>query len=435
MCGILCITGNNNISLDTFLDYLKYLQGRGQDSFGYAYIKDSDIVVKNIDGLIKNYKNYDNIKSYTFLGHTKYITSGPKDNTIHQPIKGKCKFGEFVMIFNGNIPIHLYNEKYVRTFQTDTELIKSYLEEKSELFDNIEDVLIEFLNTFKRAYSLILYIDDTIYLLRDIYGVRPLMYSISKYGCHIASEIDSTYTYSKIQDIDAGTLTKIKNLKLEIIYKYKGKEQNQGNCLFEYIYYMNQSNSWNNINVESIRNTFGTYLAKNENSKIIENKENYVVIGIPNSGIRNAKQYAKTLDITYSQLITKNKDVNRTFILKNDYIRKTIANKKYIFDAALKNKNVIIVDDSIVRGITMSVLIKNLKEYGVNEIHIRIASPKIKYECYYGIDIPTKEELFVNKYNEQLDCDSLLFLDLDKFKEIMPNYKNLCTGCFSGKYD
>ena len=176
------------------------------------------------------------------------------------------------------------------------------------------------------------------------------------------------------------------------------------------------------------------------NSTIINHKNDYIVVGIPNSGIPSAQIYAIKLGVKYKQLITKNKNINRTFILNTDNERKNVACKKYIFDDAIKNSKLIIFDDSIVRGITMETLVKSLKEFGALEVHVRIASPQIKYTCGYGIDIPTRSELLMNKYDtienaiKYLGCDSLNFLDLDILKECMPNFKTLCTGCFNNDY-
>ena len=204
---------------------------------------------------------------------------------------------------------------------------------------------------------------------------------------------------------------------------------------------MNKNTIWNNLKVEDVRNKFGSTLALQELTKIIKMKDNYVVVGIPNSGIPSAEAYAKTLDMVYDQLITKNKNVNRTFILNTDSDRRIHAKNKYIFDNKLKGKNLILFDDSIVRGITMKLLVKKLKLFGVLEIHVRIAAPQIKYQCGYGIDIPTREELLMNNYDsiekatDYLGCDSLKFMELDEIKHIMENSKNLCTGCFNNDYN
>jgi amidophosphoribosyltransferase len=449
MCGILCILNKTPLKLDYFIEQLSKLQHRGQNSFGFCYPINNKMEIINIRGLIKNYvSNNAPIYSNIFMGHTRYITSGTKDNNASLPIHCINKFGEFVFIFNGNIDLAKYNKQFSRSFEVDTLLIKEYLENCSEC-ESFEKVLINFINTFDRAYSIIIYFENTIYCIRDRYGVRPLVYNISNENIIIASELDV-----ENKNIECGEIVKIRDYKLESIYKLDNT--NLGHCLFEYIYFMNKNTIWNNIKVEEIRCKFGEKIAKYELDYIIENKNNYIVVGIPTTGIPSARSYAMTLGIIYEQLITKNKNINRTFILNTDIERKEHARNKYIFSNELKEKNIILFDDSIVRGITMKLLVTNLKLFGVNEVHVRISSPQIKYECAYGIDIPTKEELLMNKYinsvekaKEYLGCDSLKFIEIDEIKSIMDkkdkkdkkdndnyyNYSNkLCTGCFNNDY-
>ena len=441
MCGILCILNKESIKLNNFLKKLQKLQNRGQNSFGFFYLINNNIKIVNIPGLIKNYENNENnesINSKIFMGHTRYITSGSKDNNIDLPIKCKNKFGEFVFIFNGNIDLKKYNKQFNRSFEVDTLLIKDFLENNSDC-ESFDKILIKFITTFDRAFSLIIYFNKTIYCIRDRYGVRPLSYLQTENTIMISSEFQDKNT-----NIDSGEIVKIKDYKIKSIYKLDNKIK--GHCLFEYIYFMNKDTIWNNIKVSDIRGEFGRILAKFELDNILKNKENYCVIGIPNSGISCAKTYAKMLDIEYKQLITKNININRTFILNTDNERLKHAKEKYIFSNELKNKNIILFDDSIVRGITMKLLIKNLKLVGVNEIHVRIASPQIKYECKFGIDIPTREELLMNKYNSidktqnYLGCNSLKFTNLDEIKQIIDSKTslkshNICMGCFSNNYN
>lgn len=440
MCGILCILDKEYIKLNDFLNTLQKLQNRGQNSFGFFYPLNNSIEIVNIKGLIKNYenKNTESIHSNIFMGHTRYITSGSKDNNIALPIKCKNRFGEFVFIFNGNIDLKKYNKQFTRSFEVDTLLIKDFLENCSNC-ESFEQILIKFINTFERSFSLVIYFNNTIYCIRDRYGVRPISYSQTDDTIIISSEFEEQNI-----NIESGEIVKIHNNKIESIYKLDNKIK--GHCLFEYIYFMNKETIWNKIKVSDIRGEFGKILAKFELDNILQNKQDYCVIGIPNSGICSAKTYAKILNIEYNQLISKNMNINRTFILNTDSERLKHAKDKYIFSEQLKNKKIILFDDSIVRGLTMKLLIKNLKLLGVNEIHVRIAAPQIKYECKYGIDIPTREELLMNKYDSieesqiYLGCNSLKFTNLDEIKRIIDSKtslksQNICTGCFNNNYN
>ena len=187
--------------------------------------------------------------------------------------------------------------------------------------------------------------------------------------------------------------------------------------------------------------SYGKQLASQEkNSNILNNPKLFNVVGIPTTGIKSAILYAKILNIKYNQYITKNPKINRTFILKNNLERNKVSQKKYIYNPKLKNKKIILIDDSIVRGITMKNIISQLHNIGVEEVHIRICSPKIKHTCEYGIDIPTEEELLVNNYKTDkelcnyLNCNSIKFLELENIKQVMTNFNKLCTGCFNNNY-
>jgi amidophosphoribosyltransferase len=368
------------------------------------------------------------------------------------------KFGEFAFAFNGNITIS--TEEY----DVDTLYIKDYfLKADSNKYRSFEAILISFMKECDRAYSMIVYHNDCVYLMRDRYGVRPLMYYFKSNNIIIGSEcveLDSNdaninlvnndgvngvndgveKSQQAYTDVKAGEIIRIKDFKLESIYTFEGKT-NIGNCLFEYIYFMNKTTTWNSINVEEVRGKYGEKLAQIENEQcILNNKKDYIVVGIPKSGIPSAKSYASTLGIEYKQFITKNKNIYRTFILDTDAERKNVANQKYIFDENIKNSRLIIFDDSVVRGITMETLVKSLKEFGALEVHVRISSPQIKYTCEYGIDIPTRNELLMNKYDSienavnYLGCDSLTFLDLNNLSSCMSNFITLCTGCFNNDY-
>ena len=162
--------------------------------------------------------------------------------------------------------------------------------------------------------------------------------------------------------------------------------------------------------------------------------DNLIVCGVPNTGNDYAITYSNTIGIPYKEYIIKNNEVSRTFILSNNEEREQYANAKYIFDPRIKNKNIILIDDSIVRGVTLKILINNLKDYGVNNIYVIIASPPIYNTCNYGIDIPTKKELIFNKIEEKeihnyFGCEVVKYLDLYLISYYLDDYLNKCTMC------
>ena len=166
-------------------------------------------------------------------------------------------------------------------------------------------------------------------------------------------------------------------------------------------------------------------------------------MGVPNTGNDYARSYADAAELEYCEYITKNKNVERTFILKSDEERNRQAKQKYVFDVRMKGENIVLVDDSLVRGVTMNNLVNQLVEFGVNKIHIRITSPPVIAPCNYGIDIPTKQELIYNTYSgekalaDYFECSSLKYFNLEQHRDIVPDINKKCVECFSpsGKYE
>jgi amidophosphoribosyltransferase len=334
-------------------------------------------------------------------------------------------------------------------------MIKEFLE-KDENISNWSELLQSFVNTFKRAYSIIIVTDtDKVYLLKDGYGVRPLCYSYSESNqtLEVASESVgiSLKEHDKITEVNPGEILEfdLANINVpKIIYNLnteKGIEQLYGGkCIFEYIYFLNSKTTWNNLPVEKIRNEWAKSLAKTDLEWINSvDKSDYIVIGIPSTGVQPGKSYAEELDLTYIQGITKDSKVNRTFILAESE-RDKVSKKKYIYNKEIiEGKRVIIIDDSIVRGITMRNLVHSIFDNGALDVHIRIISPTITDICKYGIDIPTKEELIANKMsitemNDYFGTSSLKFLEIDLLMKTIDPYikKNtICSGCFGGTYN
>lgn len=264
--------------------------------------------------------------------------------------------------------------------------------------------------------------------MRDRFGVRPLYYYEDSNYFLFSSETNILPTFKKI---NSGSIYKINNNKLEMLYFNPNLLENH--CLFEYIYFMNKESEFEKTNVHEYRKQAGRLLADNDKYDF-ENKENYIVCGVPKTGNDYALTYAEQIGITYNNYIMKNSNVNRTFILKNNEERNKYAKVKYLFSPLIKNKNIILVDDSIVRGITLKNLVKNLKEYGVKEIHVRIASPPVNNVCNYGIDIPTKKELIYDEHinlKNYFECDSLKYLPLHQVLSLFDDCDHKCYQCLS----
>jgi len=444
MCGILAqynYNHENTLKLIEFITTLQKIQHRGHDSFGVSYINNDSILTMSKKGLIKNNLNIvdESDCSCSYLGHVRYKTSGNFESNTYQPIYGENKFGIFSFVFNGNLSLPQYNKLFQTNYQLDTQLILYVLQKRAQFFDNWRQLMVYLQNTFDRAFSLIIMTTDKLYVARDRYGVRPLCYVKGADNIQICSEnvaFNQTLSQTSV-DVKPGEVLEIYQDKIEHIFTYQN--YTLGICLFEYIYFLNGQTTWNGTKADNFRYDCGIQLGMQETeSNIIDNPKNYVVIGIPQTGIIGGEGYAKIRNIPYIQYISKNKNINRTFILREEE-RDNISKQKYAYHPSLTNKKVIIVDDSIVRGITTKNIVKKLKDMGVNEIHVRVNAPPITNICNYGIDIPKKSDLLVNNVELEdlatfLGCDSVSYLEMDNIKKILPNFDDLCTGCFNGNY-
>lgn len=446
MCGILGIVDNKEISSEYFLNLLKKIQHRGQESFGISWVEKNEINLKKYKGMIQD-NTVNNFESNIIIGHNRYSTSGKSKNNATQdqiskeiqPFNGISKCGEFVLVHNGNIP-----NLDIKDANSDTEFLVKQIENLK--YDNWLDILKHIMNNFKKAYCLLIMTDNEIYVIRDKYGVRPLCIGYNETGWCVSSESCVFSDYNFLRDVRPGEIVKINKEEIKTIYLEK--HETKSYCLFEYIYFLNENSYADNYQVSKLRYKYGEQLA-NDDKKNNFTLDNPLVVGSPSTGIPSGKGYADKMRFEYIQVLKKNAKVGRTFILENNKKRDIACKKKYYLDTEkIKDRNIIIVDDSLVRGTTMKNLIKIFRESGAKSVHIRIAAPPIKYPCYFGVDIPTREELIANKIKGEdireisigvkqlIGADSLYYLGINSIKNIMQkDFNNLCTGCFNSNYN
>lgn len=469
MCGILGICNfcrqkpiQNNIQTQ-----LQNLQHRGQDSYGYYLIGENsqNTHIQEL-GVIK--KHLSLTASHLGIGHTRYATSYQKDKksnlenkTSIQPVLVSNQNNErIVFCFNGN----LNNlDKIARTFalshtpSTDTEVIKCILENYSHL--GLENLLERMLKNIQGVFNLLV-IDiqnEYLYGLKDLSGNRPLCLGQNEQGICLASESVALGEYNYQRELEAGEIICIsqdgcRNVSLPVYQSPKTKIKFDSSykqvCLFEYIYLQKKDSLVNEkITVEDLRVDFGEELARQETLKIDKsNKGDMLVIGAPNTGIPIGESYARCLDISYCQFLKKRRGALRSFIKSNNESRLDEIRRKFEIDSeySIEDKIIFFVDDSLVRGNTISIIIKLLLEYKPREIHFRIASPEVKNPCYFGVDIPTSEELIMNHYTvedltKKLGVTSLQFLKTESMSYVLKKKLGLeddeiCQACFTGKY-
>lgn len=434
MCGIFAIhsNNNNNKNIRKLVNGMKLLQHRGKDGFGVSGILDNGkIKTIKLKGKINDNENIDNLKVSSCIGHIRYTTSGSSLNNSEikineiQPLTGNIpEIGQYSLVHNGNIP----NIK-----GHDTSHLNNLLMNLNNL-GNIENRLIHILENIPAAYSIVILINNTIYVMRDRYGIRPLCIGKDNNNYYISSESCAfTRDISYCRDVRSGELLKIDKTGIKTIYKYKNSIK--GLCAFEILYFSNEKSFIDGLYIKNIRRRLSKILALKDKN-IFSSKKDYTVIGIPLTGILLGKSYAKILNLKYEQLITKNKNILRTFIALTNEDRQKLCNKKFIYDEDnLKGKNVIIVDDTIVRGNVIKSIIRNLKKCGVNEIHIRIPAPPVIDICELGISIQSKKELIMYKktiddVNKEIGSDSLKYLTLEDLMKNIP--EKSYNQCFSG---
>ena len=424
MCGIFAIYSNNYTenNFKKLFKCMKLLQHRGKDGYGISYLDyfhEFNIIKEK--GMILNSEPLLRVTK-SCIGHLRYSTSGCSVNNCEvdvtelQPLCGV----DYYIAHNGNLP---------GVEGHDTQ----FLNEQIMKEDSIEKGLLKIINFFPGSYSLVLLTRDAVYAVRDRFGIRPLSIGKDDTNFYVSSETCAFEGIDFIRDVNPGELIKIDKTGIDTIFTYPRTQNSL--CSFEILYFMHKNSFVNNMMIGNIRKNLGSVLGRKE--RYIKKKQNYIVIGIPETGICSGKGYAEYMNLKYLQLITKRENKDRTFIILDKEERKRACDEKFDYSHSLTSENIIIVDDTIVRGNIIKSIIKNLKKLDVNEIHIRIPAPPVIDICELGISIRTKEELLMNnktieEVGEDLGIDSIEFLTIEEL-ECFP--KKSYNQCFSGYID
>ncbi len=443
-CGVFGIHYKENKKDISGLIYygLSALQHRGQDSAGISISKKSEIKTYKDLGLVSEVftsellnKEVGNIG----IGHVRYSTFGEVNIKNAQPFQKESDFGNMAIAHNGN----LINASIIKELledvggkfetTTDSEVIANMICRKKNKKD-LKKVLVDTISAIQGSFALVIVIDNKLIGIRDPLGIRPLcMGKLEDGGIILASEscaIDAVGG-TLIRNIKAGEIIIIDENGIEEI-NYKEKSH-RASCSFEHIYFAREDSIIDEIDVYKTRYETGKKLW--EQKKV----EADIVIGVPDSGIPSAQGYSVASNIPFVTGIIKNKYVGRTFIQPSQELReKAVSVKLNPIKSIIEGMRVVIVDDSLVRGTTSKKLVKMLREAGAKEIHFRLASPTVKYPCYFGVDIAYRKELIassntVEQIREYIGVDTLDFLSLENLTEVLGS-NEFCLGCFNGKY-
>ena len=273
------------------------------------------------------------------------------------------------------------------------------------------------------SYCIIIIHGTNTYIMKDKYGIRPLSYGYKGDTIYVSSETVGLKDCKNITEVKNGEILKISKNDIETLYKHKTTFNNF--CSFEIIYFMHPNSYYHGLQIKELRKKL-THLLIQKEDIILYNDKDYIVVGVPNSGIIYGESFAEKLSLKYSQVIEK-KTNERTFISINNNERVKACKKKFTYKKDdIKGKKIIILDDTIVRGNVIKTIIENIKKYNPLEIHIRIPSPPVIDRCQLGIAIRSKEELLMNNRNldevtKILGVNSIRFLHLDDINKVIPN--------------
>ncbi|MCJ8343265.1 MAG: amidophosphoribosyltransferase [Cetobacterium sp.] len=417
---------------------LHSLQHRGQEGCGIGTFNKDVVERVRGEGLVTEIfteENLEKLKGNMGIGHVRYSTSGGGGIENTQPFLIKSHRGNFLVSHNGNIingdilKRELELEGSIFNSTSDSEIIGHLIQREEGIF--IERVK-KALNKLEGAFSIIILTEDTMYGIRDKNGLRPLSLGKLNGGFLLSSESSAFDIVGGkyLRFLEPGEILQIKKEEISS-EKYRKDTQNKM-CAMEYIYFSRPDSNINNLNVHSIRRKSGEILA------LESFVEGDIVIGVPDSSLSSAMGYSDKSGITYEMGLIKNRYVGRTFIKPTQEERERGVRMKLSgLESIIRDKKVILVDDSIVRGTTSKYIVSILRECGAKEVHVRIGSAPITSPCFYGVDTSTRKELISNRLNEEKLCeyigaDSLKFLSIEGMEKAFG--KNLCLACFTGEY-
>ncbi len=465
-CGVFGIysLAGDDVAEDIYYG-LVALQHRGQEAAGIA-ISDTEgpmgnLSIKKDMGLVSEVfseKDLHEMKGNIGVGHVRYSTTGGSVVENAQPIAMNYIKGTLAIAHNGNIvnASELKQQQMYRGLAhyttSDTEVLAYEIIGERVKNPTIEDAIKSTASKLRGGYAVVVNSPRKLIGMRDPFGIKPLIlgrkmnYSIDK---NILEENESTvkelYTYilasesaaitsvggEVIRDIEPGEVISITKDGLESDRTLC--QEKRAHCIFEYIYFARNDSVMDGIEIHDARVNAGRALAKK--AKVDAD----IVVGVPDSGLAAAEGYALESGIPFALAFHKNSYIGRSFIKPTDKERQTAVHMKLsVMKSVVENKNIVIIDDSIVRGTTMRQLIEMLRDAGAKSVHVRISSPPFLYPCYYGTDVPTAKQLIASHHSSQEVCrsvgaDSLEYLSIEDFKSMVGDLP-LCTACFTNEY-
>ena len=446
-CGVFGIFNSKDAASLTALG-LHALQHRGQEGCGIVTFDDKKFYAERRLGLVGDNFTKGNVLRKLVgnhaIGHNRYSTAGNNLIKNVQPFYADLHSGGIAIAHNGNLSNALKLRKELvkngSIFQTtsDTETIVQLIakSKRQELIDKIIDALFK----IQGGYALTILINKKLIGIRDPFGIRPLVIGKLNKSYVLASETCAFDIIGAkfIREVENGEIVIINEKGLESIKPFPKLKERP--CIFEYIYFSRPDSLIKNTSFYEYRKKLGVQLAKETHV------DSDLVVPVPDSGVPSAIGYAEEIKKNVELGIIRNHYVGRTFIEPVQQIRSLGVKLKHNVNKALiKNKSLILIDDSLVRGTTSIKIIKMLYDAGAKEVHLRIASPPIKYPDYYGVDTPSKTELLASKNSLEemrkiVNAKTLKFLSIEGLYKSMgygkrnSAYPQFTDHCFTGEY-
>lgn len=449
-CGVFGAYDLDGESVSSGIYYgLLALQHRGQESCGIA-VSDTrgpkGKVLSHKDmGLVNEAftpEHLEHLQGNIGVGHVRYSTAGSSTRENAQPLVINYIKGTLGVAHNGNlINAPALRRELAKTgaiFQTtiDSEVIAYYIARERLESKSVEEAVGRAMGKIKGAYSLVVMSPRKLIGARDPFGFRPLCIGKRESTYYLASESCALDTIGAtfIRDVEPGEIVTISPEKGIVSDKsHCISEKEHARCVFEYIYFARPDSYIDGVSVYNSRMLAGKYLA------IDSPVDADLVVGVPESGNVAALGYSLQSGIPYGQAFVKNSYVGRTFIKPKQQNRdSSVQVKLNVLKEAVKGKRIIMIDDSIVRGTTSDRIVGMLRNAGAKEVHMRVSSPPFLWPCYFGTDVPAREQLIaynrsVEQIRDIIGSDSLAYLKLERLKELSGGL-GVCEGCFTGKY-
>lgn len=441
-CGVIGVYSEKPEIVSQLAYYgLFALQHRGQESAGIAVKSGGGIEYHKDMGLVSEIFNDKVLKSLVggmATAHVRYSTTGDSLQANAQPLVVNFRKGSLALSHNGNLTNTealremLEDSGVIFQTSTDTEVVANLLARnyKGDMVKSAKNVM----EIIKGAFAFVIMTEQQLIGMRDPFGLRPLCLGKREDGYLLASESCAIEAMGGefVRDIEPGEIVVIDedgvtSIKSDMFVRKKS-------CIFEFIYFARPDSTIDGINVYQARYNSGVQLAQEAPV------EADLVFSVPDSGTPAAIGYAQTLGIPYGLGLIKNRYAKRTFIEPNQELREEgVKIKLSVLNEIVKGKRVVVIDDSIVRGTTSRRLVKMIKEAGATEVHVRVASPPVKYSCFFGIDTPFREYLIgASKTQEEikdfLGADTLNYLTIQGLLKATNQENGFCLACLDGDY-